>query len=156
MKILFLSVGTLKKGYVKEGFGDYLTRIKRYVKVESQEVREGLGTTKAPKIDVMRKEGARLLEKVKEGDRVVALVVDAKAPDTKEFARVIEDTLACAVKRLVFITGGSYGLHESVIKRADRKLSLSNLTLPHELARLVIAEQVYRAFTIINGEPYSH
>jgi 23S rRNA (pseudouridine1915-N3)-methyltransferase len=156
LKILFLSVGPLKKDYTREGFKDYLSRINRYVKVEEVEVKEGLGTKKAPIIDVKRKEGTRLLEKIKENDLVVALIVDGKQPDTKEFARVIEDALSGSAKRLVFITGGSYGLHESVLSRAKIKLSLSTLTLPHEIARLVIAEQVYRAFTIIRNEPYSH
>lgn len=156
MKILLLSVGTLKKGYIKEGVRDYLSRIKRYVKVDELQVKEGLGTKKAPIVDVMRKEGARLLEKIKEDDLVVALVIDAKPLSTKEFADMIENALSSSVARLVFITGGSYGLHESVLKRARIKLSLSKLTLPHELARLVLAEQVYRAFTIIRGEPYSH
>jgi 23S rRNA (pseudouridine1915-N3)-methyltransferase len=156
LKILFLSVGQLKKAYIKDGFKDYLSRIKRYVNVESQEVKEGLGTTKAPTIDVKRKEGARLLEKIKEGDRVVALVIEGKAPSTKEFAKIIEGSLSTSIKRLVFITGGSYGLHESVLGRAQERLSLSKLTMPHELARLVAAEQVYRAFTIIRNEPYSH
>jgi 23S rRNA (pseudouridine1915-N3)-methyltransferase len=156
LKILFLSVGSLKKAYIKEGFKDYLTRLNRYVKVEEVEVREGLGTSKAPVVDVKRKEGARLLEKIKEGDRVIALVIEGKAPSTKEFAKIIEGSLSGSIKRLVFITGGSYGLHDSVLDRAQERLSLSKLTMPHELARLVAAEQVYRAFTIIRNEPYSH
>lgn len=156
MKLLFLSVGSLKKAYIKEGFKDYLSRIKRYAKVEEAEVKEGLGTKSAPTRDVKRKEGTRLLEKIKENDLVIALVVEAKALSTEEFSKVIDRVLSSSAKRLVFITGGSYGLHDSVLDRADRELSLSTLTLPHELARLVIAEQVYRAFTIIRGEPYSH
>jgi 23S rRNA (pseudouridine1915-N3)-methyltransferase len=156
LKIVFLSVGTLKKDYIKEGFADFVSRIKRYLKVEEVEVKEGLGTSSAPLKDVQRKEAARLLEKLKQGDLVYALVIEGKALSTKEFAGVVERSLSSAAKRLVFITGGSYGLHDSVLERADREFSLSALTLPHELARLVIAEQVYRAFTIIKGEPYSH
>ncbi len=156
MKIVFLSVGALKKGYIKEGFVDFVSRIKRYLKVEEIEVKEGLGTSRAPVVDVQRKEGARLLEKIKDGDLVYALTIEGDSLSTKEFASVIERALSGSTKRLVFITGGSYGLHDSVLERAQRSLSLSTLTLPHELARLVIAEQVYRAFTIIRGEPYSH
>ncbi len=156
MKIVFLSVGALKKGYIKEGFADYISRIKRYLKVEEIEVKEGLGTSSAPLKDVQRKEAARLIEKLKPGDLVYALTIEGKALSTKEFALVVERALSSSVKRLVFITGGSYGLHDSVLKRAERSLSLSTLTMPHELARLVVAEQVYRAFTVIKGEPYSH
>lgn len=156
MKILFLSVGAIKKGYIKEGFKDYIKRIKRYSKVEEIEVKEGLGTKKAPVKDVKRKEGERLLEKVKDGDRVVVLAEDGTALSSVDLSKAVERELSGAFKRLVFITGGSYGLDETVLKRAGIKLSLSAMTLPHELARLVIAEQLYRAFTIIRGEPYSH
>lgn len=156
MKIVFLSVGALKKGYIKEGFADFVSRIKRYLKVEEVEVKEGLGTSSAPLKDVQKKEAARLLEKIKDGDLVYALTIEGDPLSTKEFALVVERALSGSSKRLVFITGGSYGLHDSVLGKARRELSLSTLTLPHELARLVIAEQVYRAFTIIRGEPYSH
>lgn len=156
MKIVFLSVGAIKKDYIKEGFVDYIKRIKRYSKVEEIEVREGLGTAKAPVKDVKRKEGERLLDKLKDGDRIIILTEDGEALSSRGFSHSIETALSGAFKRVVLITGGSYGLDEAVLKKATLKLSLSNMTLPHELARLVIAEQVYRAFTIIRHEPYSH
>jgi 23S rRNA (pseudouridine1915-N3)-methyltransferase len=156
LKIVFLSVGSLKKGYIKEGFADYISRIKRYSKVDVVEVKEGLGTTKAPVKDVKKKEGVRILEKLKEGDRIIALDEAGKAQSSKELSKTLERALSGAFKRLVVITGGSYGLDASVIERAHDSLSLSKMTLPHELARLVISEQLYRAFTIIKGEPYSH
>ena len=113
-------------------------------------------TSKAPIKDVKKIEGERLLKKLKEGDRVIALSEDGESFGSVEFSKTLERTLSGVSKRLVFVTGGSYGLGEAILKRAETKLSLSAMTLPHELARLVIAEQVYRAFTIIRGEPYSH
>lgn len=156
LKVVFLSVGSIKKVYIKDGLADYIKRIKRYTKVEIIEVKEGLGTKRAPIKDVKRKEGSRLLEKLKEGDRIIVLSEEGTPLSSVEFSCTIEKILSSAVKRVVFITGGSFGIADAVKERAAQNLSLSLMTMPHELARLVIAEQVYRAFTILRGEPYSH
>ena len=156
MKIAIITVGTLKKGYIKTGVDEYASRLARYVPVEFVEVRDETGSVKMPRRDVLRREGERLKAKLGKGDFVVALTDKGKAMTTEDFARFVERTLSSGKRRICFVVGGAYGLDEDLIASADLKLSLSAMTMPHELARLVISEQLYRAFTIMRGEPYSH
>lgn len=156
MKITFIAVGSLKSSYHKDAVSDYFKRISRYLRVDVVEVREANDSVKMPVNDSLRKEAERILEKVSSGDVVVACSDAGKGFSSKGFAAFVEGQMSRGCKKLVFIVGGSYGLHSSVVEAADTVLSLSRMTLPHDLARLVLFEQVYRAFTIIRGEPYSH
>lgn len=152
--------GSIKKSYVKDGFDDYTRRIGRYCPVEVVEVKEeprrgkaSLGSGEAAK----RKEAARILKKLGKDDFTVLLSEKGAVSYTsKDFARFIEKLADSGTKRVCFIVAGPYGFHDDVAERADKVMSLSSMTLPHDLASLVLAEQVYRAFTIMKGEPYSH
>jgi 23S rRNA (pseudouridine1915-N3)-methyltransferase len=169
LKISFILVGTLKKPYIKDGVGEYLKRIKRYCPVELIEIKEEHGTRKGhgPGTEGLKKEARRILSKLDRADYKCVLVekrekgekgegAGSKTFDSKAFARFIEVLLSGGKKRLCFIVGGPFGMHPELIDRADTLLSLSTMTFPHEMAALVLTEQVYRAFTILRGEPYSH
>lgn len=156
MKITFISVGSIKKGYYREGIEEYLKRIKKYSPVEAIEAKDESSSIKMPKDDILKKEGERILKKINEADFVVVLADKGRQFTSHGLAEFIADFMAGGKKNLCFVIGGAWGLHQSVYDRADLTMSLSSMTLPHELARLVLSEQVYRAFTIIRGEPYSH
>lgn len=156
MKITFICVGSVKKNFFRDGFEEYFKRIKKYTPLELVEVKEEGASVKMPKEDVLKKEAERILKKTGNADFVVVLADKGKSYTSEGLASFIEDFMAGGRKGLTFIIGGPFGLHNSVNERADMLLSLSAMTLPHDLARLVLAEQVYRAFTIIKGEPYSH
>ncbi len=161
MKITFILVGTLKKPYIKDGVGEYLKRIKRYCPVELIEIKEEPRTRKGagPGTEGLKKEARRILSKLDRADYKCVLAggtEGSKTFDSKAFARFIEGLLSGGKKRLCFIVGGPFGMHRELIESADTLLALSTMTFPHEMAALVLTEQVYRAFTILRGEPYSH
>ncbi len=156
MKLLLIGVGRIKKGYIREGVEDYLKRIKRYSSLEVLDIKEEKTVHGMPLSDVLKREANRVLAKVGKGDFVVALNDRGRSYTSKGLAELIERLLTGEKKRVCFIVGGAYGLHPSIIERADLTLSISPMTLPHEIARLVMVEQIYRAFTILKGEPYSH
>lgn len=156
MKILFISVGRIKRPYFKDAACEYLKRIGRYASVETIEVKDGSVGGKGIPAFVMEKEAEKLLKPLCGGDYVIALSEEGSTFASHLFANVFEKALSGEKSRVVFMIGGAFGLAGNVKKRADLIWSLSPMTLPHELARIVCAEQVYRAFTIIKGEPYSH
>ncbi|MEE9615102.1 MAG: 23S rRNA (pseudouridine(1915)-N(3))-methyltransferase RlmH [Thermodesulfobacteriota bacterium] len=156
MKIVFLCVGGIKKGYIARGVEEYLKRIGRYSPVEVIEVKEGPAPKGAPRVDVLKREAERIVKKLGKRDFIVALSDTGRVFDSKGFSGFFERILSGGKQRICFIVGGAYGLHPTVVEGADANLSLSAMTMPHELARLVLFEQVYRAFTIMKGEPYSH
>jgi len=150
-------VGALKKEYAKKGVQDYLERISRYLPVEMTEVRDARFAGTGKREAAMKQEAEALLKNLKSTDYVAAMTDKGRAYSSTEFSAFIEKVMAMgSKKRLVFVIGGSYGLHESLTERADSLVSLSKMTLPHDMARLVLFEQVYRAFTIMRNEPYSH
>ncbi len=126
--------------------GDYYARIGRYAKLEEVELKDG---KEAEVSD-------RLARSIPERSRVVALEVDGRALSSRELAKWLERAENESVQTVVFLIGGAYGLPQELSKKADLRLSLSAMTFPHRLARLVLAEQVYRAFSILRGEPYDH
>jgi len=156
LKIIFLSVGKLKKGYAKDGIVEYLGRIKRYMPVEEVVVKDESSGGAIPRVDVLKREGRRLLGKIKPGDIVVALDERGKGFTSEAFAAQIERFTTSGKKRICFIVGGAYGLSPELKAGADLLLRLSEMTTAHDMARLFLAEQLYRAFTILRGEPYSH
>ncbi|HBG47272.1 MAG TPA: hypothetical protein DDW94_09840 [Deltaproteobacteria bacterium] len=156
MKICFICVGQVKKAGVGEAASEYLKRIKRYAPVEVAEVKDEPATPKTPREEVLRSEGRRVLTKLSPGDFVVVLSDTGRQMTSSQLAKFMQGLLNSGRKRLVFIVGGAYGLHNDVYDASDELLSLSPMTLPHDLARLVLYEQVYRAFTILGNEPYSH
>lgn len=156
MKITFVSVGAIKNACFKDVAEDYLKRIKRYVPVEAVEVRDERASIKTPREDILRKEGERILKRLKPGDFNVVLTDGGGTLTSRGLAEFIGGIASAGKKGLTFVVGGPFGLHGSVYDASDMELSLSPMTLPHDIARVVLAEQVYRAFTILRGEPYSH
>ena len=146
MKIVFVVVGKAKDRALRELLDDYAARIKRYAKVEEVELGDGDEAGVA----------ARIAKRVPERASLVALEVDGQRLGSEALARFVERCEVGSVPAIVFVVGGSYGLPKSTSASADLRLSLSDMTLPHRLARLVLYEQVYRAFTILRNEPYSH
>ena len=156
MNAVILCVGKLKERWQTEGCAEYLKRLSRYGKYEIiavDDVREPDRPSEALLRQGMEKEGAALLRHIRPGDRVVCLCIRGRAPDSVELARLTGEWMAYG-RRVVFVIGGSNGLSDEVLRRADERLSFSNLTFPHGLMRVVLLEQLYRAERIRAGEPY--
>jgi len=156
VKITFVAVGSVKKSSIAEASADYLKRIKRYAPVDIVEVKDEGASLKMPREDVLRKEGQRILSALGQGGYTVVLADTGSSMTSAAFSKFIEGLMNQGRKNVSFVVGGAYGLHKDVYGTADLVLSLSAMTLPHDLARLFLYEQVYRAFTIMRGEPYSH
>ena len=150
MDLVLVAVGRLRSSY-REACDDYLRRLSRYVKVREVEVREA---SRAPTVEAQREEEAgRLLARVPGGAAVVALAREGSPWTSEELAKRMEGW-RMAARPLAFVIGGSRGLAPGLLAAAGARWSLGPLTLPHELARVIVIEQLYRAFTIIRGEPY--
>ncbi|HWB43088.1 MAG TPA: 23S rRNA (pseudouridine(1915)-N(3))-methyltransferase RlmH [Gemmatimonadales bacterium] len=150
MTLLILAVGRLRPAY-REACDEYLRRLGRYAKVTEVEVREA---SRAPTVDAQREEEAgRLRRRVPDGATLVTLTRQGSSWTSEELARRVEGWRVAA-RPLVFVLGGSHGLSPGFLSAAAARWSLGPLTLPHELARVVVAEQLYRAFTILGGQPY--
>lgn len=153
MKIVVLSVGRVRQQFIKDGEQEYLKRLKAGFQVELQELGidapESLGAQQA-----QEREGEELLKRFKPSDFVVALDERGKAIASKELSALCAERMNAGTKALWFVVGGAYGLSEKVRQRANYILSLSALTFPHQLARLLLVEQLYRAYTIQQGIGY--
>ncbi len=150
MDLVILAVGRLRPA-MREAADDYLRRLTRYAGVREVEVREA---SREPTVPAQREaEAARLTERTPAGSRVVALAREGKGWTSAELARRM-DEWRLAARPVTFVLGGSHGLAAGLLQRADARWSLGSLTLPHELARVVVLEQLYRACTILRGEPY--
>lgn len=149
MKIKIIAVGKLKKSYLTDGINDYLARLNHYAKTEIIEVKDVDDTLPRAK----EIEGENILKQIKDKDYVVALTLREDMIDSEDLAKKMQKYLT-KVESLVFIIGGSLGLSNDVLKRANYKLTLSKFTFPHQLTRLIILEQLYRSFKIINNEKY--
>ena len=155
MKITLLTVGKTDAGWVKEGLEHYLARLRHYAPVTMQEIPELRNAAALTRVQVKEKEGERILSALRPSDTVLLLDEGGEAFRSVDFAREI-GRHAASGKNLVFVIGGAYGFSEEVYRRCDGKVSLSPMTFPHQLVRVIFAEQLYRAFTIIKGEPYHH
>ncbi|MFJ8237490.1 23S rRNA (pseudouridine(1915)-N(3))-methyltransferase RlmH [Ureibacillus sp. NPDC094379] len=157
MNITIISVGKLKEKYLKMGIDEYVKRLGSYAKIDLIEVADEKAPEQLSEAEmdiVKRKEGERILAKINDGVYVIALAIDGKMKSSEELAENIESLMTYGTSKIAFVIGGSLGLHEDVLKRADDKLSFGKMTLPHQLMKLVLVEQVYRSFRIIKGEPY--
>lgn len=153
MKVTVIVVGKAK-GDVGAAVADYEARAAHYWKFEAVEV-DGGASGRDPAPDrVMAAEAERILSRVPEGTSIFALTREGKGMGSSALARALGDHAVRSSPGVTFVIGGAFGLAPEVLKRATRKLSLSAMTLPHEMARLVLAEQLYRAGTILRGEPY--
>ena len=156
MKITLLIVGKTEDAYLKEGIDKYLKRLKHYTKIEVIEIAE-LKNTKALTQELQKsKEAELILKKLLPLDHVILLDEKGLELSSSQFAAYIDRKALSSVANLVFIVGGPYGFDQTVYQRANDKLSLSRMTFSHQMVRLFFAEQLYRAFTIIKGEPYHH
>ncbi|MBD5317608.1 MAG: 23S rRNA (pseudouridine(1915)-N(3))-methyltransferase RlmH [Bacteroides sp.] len=156
MRITLIAVGKTSTPYIKEGIESFLARVNRYVPM-SLEVIPDLKSTRGLTADEQkRREGELIIKALMPGDHVVLLDERGDVLTSVKFAREIERRMASGLKRLVYVIGGPYGFSPEVYARADGKLSLSAMTFTHEMVRLFFTEQVYRAMTILRGEPYHH
>lgn len=159
MKITVLCVGKIKEKYFTMAIDEYAKRLSRYCKLEIIEVTDEKTPDHASEKterQIKEKEGERLEKywKEKEDAFVLALAIEGKQMDSVEFAKKIEGLGIEGKSHIIFIIGGSLGLDEKILKRADGLISFSKMTFPHQLMRVVLLEQVYRAYRIMNGEPY--
>ena len=155
MKICLLTVGKTDTGWVREGLDTYTSRLGRYVRFSVKEIPELKNASSLSKAQVKDKEGSLILASIGPKDMVILLDEHGKEYTSVEFAKEVERFTASG-KNIVFVIGGAYGFSDEVYNRSDGKVSLSKMTFPHQMVRTVFTEQLYRAFTIIKGEPYHH
>ena len=157
MKITILTVGKIKEKYLRDAIAEYSKRLSRYCKLEIIEVADDKTPENASETveDAIRsKEGERLLKNVRDGAFVITLEIGGKQLTSEELADKIDTLGVQGVSHIIFIIGGSIGLGREVLARSDYALSFSKMTFPHQLMRVILLEQVYRSYRIINGEPY--
>ena len=153
MKIRMIVVGRTRAPFIREGETFYLKRLKRYSQAERVVVK-GAGITKGkPDADILAQEDGSITRKIRDRDYIICLDRKGKARNSKDLATHL-DRLAMLGRPLSFVIGGPLGLSENLLKRCDERLSLSKMTLTHEMSRLVLLEQLYRAFTILKNEKY--
>jgi 23S rRNA (pseudouridine1915-N3)-methyltransferase len=157
MTIQIVAVGRLKEKYLLDGIAEYLKRLGPYAKVQIVEVPDEKAPesmSAAEELQVKQREGERILAQLRPDAHVVAMAIDGETWSSDELARQLGQLGTYGRSHVAFIIGGSLGLSDAVLKRADQRLSFGRITFPHQLMRLVLVEQVYRAFKILRGEPY--
>ncbi len=156
MKISFWSVGKVHEPYVKAGVEDFTRRISRYYKVEWSLIPAPKNAGMLSEMDLKKKEGDIILEWLDKDDYLVVLDERGKQVSSEGLASFLQARANESTKQVVFLIGGAFGVSDEVMKRADYKWSLSQLVFPHQLVRIILAEQVYRACTILKNEKYHH
>lgn len=152
-----ITVGKLKEKYLKDGIAEYSKRLSRFTKLEIIELPDEKTPDKASeaeKLNIMNKEAERILSKVSDREFVITLAIEGKQFPSEKFSKTIEEATLKGFSDITFIIGGSLGMAPEVKKRANLLMSFGLLTLPHQLMRLVLIEQIYRAFMIQQGSPY--
>ena len=156
MKISFWSIGKNNEAYIKAGVEEFTSRISRYFKVEWNIIPVPKNAAFLSEMDLKKKEGETILAWLNKDDYLVALDEKGKQFNSETLATFLQARADDNIKQIVFLIGGSFGLSNTVLKRANYKWSLSELTFPHQLVRLILSEQVYRACTILKNEKYHH
>ena len=157
MKITVLCVGKIKEKFYRDAIAEYEKRLSRYCKLEIVEVADEKTPDNASELmeqQIKEKEAERMEKYLKEGAFVCALAIDGKQLDSVELSEKIEHLGTSGTSHIIFMIGGSLGMSDELLKRADMKLSFSKMTFPHQLMRVILLEQVYRAYRIMNHEPY--
>lgn len=157
MKITILCVGKIKEKFYRDAISEYSKRLSRYAKMEIVEVADEKTRDQASEGEmelVKQREGERLLASMKEDGYVVCLAIEGKMLDSVELSEKIEGLGVAGNSHIYFVIGGSLGLSKQVLSRADYLLSFSKMTFPHQLMRVILLEQIYRAYRIMNHEPY--
>lgn len=145
--IKVITVGSLKEKYLVAAEEEYLKRLKKHTPINIIEIKED-------KYDYINNEGKKFLEKIKEDEYVIALEIFGEELSSLEFAEKLDNLLTYGKSNITFLIGGSNGLSEDVLERANMKLSFSKMTFPHQFARIILLEQLYRAYKIMKNEPY--
>lgn len=157
MKITVIAVGKIKEKFYQDAIGEYSKRLSRYCKLELIQVADEKtpdGASQALEEQIKEKEGERILSNIRDGSFVIALAIEGAMADSVGLASKIEKLGVSGASQIVFVIGGSLGLCKQVLDRADFKLSFSKMTFPHQLMRVILLEQLYRSYRIIQGEPY--
>lgn len=156
MKITLLVVGKTTTGYIKPGLDDYVRRLSHYATFDIHYVQDVKATRTQIEETQRNDEGKKILAQLDKSDHVVLLDERGQEMTSMQFSTYVQKRLSSGVRRVVFVVGGPYGFSRDVYARANDKLSLSQMTFSHEMVRLFFVEQLYRAFTILNHEPYHH
>lgn len=161
MKITILCVGKIKEKFYRDAIAEYEKRLSRYCKLEIIEVADEKtpeGASETVELQIKEKEADRMLARMekyqREGAFVCALAIDGRQLDSVELSEKIDRLGTSGTSHIIFLIGGSLGMADSLLERADMKLSFSKMTFPHQLMRVILLEQIYRAYRIMNGEPY--
>lgn len=157
MRISILCVGKIKEKYWDMAINEYLKRLSRYIKINIIEVSDEKAPetmSRAQEEQVKKKEGERILKNINDTDYVIVLDIKGKDLSSEEFSKFVENSMIKGESSIVFVIGGSLGIWSEVIKRADFLLSFSRMTFPHQMMRVILLEQIYRAIKIIKNEPY--
>lgn len=156
MKITLLTVGKTDIRWVREGLEIYISRLKHYIPFSLTEIPELKNASSLSKDQIKAREGELILKSIKPSDEVILLDEHGNEYTSMEWARNMEKRMSGSGRDMVFVIGGAYGFSDDVYSRCDGKVSLSKMTFSHQMVRTIFAEQLYRAFTIIRGEPYHH
>lgn len=156
MKITLLTVGKTDRAWVKDGLDIYLSRLKYYIPFSIIEIPELKNASSLSVEEIKIREGELILKKLQASDDVILLDERGKEYTSIKLAEALSKKMNLSGKDIVFIIGGAYGFSEPVYKRANSKIALSKMTFSHQMVRVIFLEQLYRAFTIIRGEPYHH
>lgn len=156
MKIILMLIGKIPGGYLTDGISLYERRLSHYIPFEIKTLPDLRSTRGLTEDQQKQKEGDLILNAISASDTVILLDERGKELTSREFADMIDHRAVSGVKNLIFVVGGPYGFSGSVYDRADGKIALSRMTFSHEMVRLFFVEQLYRAMTILKGEPYHH
>lgn len=156
MKITLLTVGKTDRDWVKQGLDIYVARLKHYIPFTLTEIPELKNVSALSKDQIKVKEGELILKNVRPTDDLILLDEHGKEYSSFQLAKILQDKISYGCKDIIFVIGGAYGFSDAVYARANSKLSLSKMTFSHQMVRAIFAEQLYRAFTIMKGEPYHH
>ncbi|WP_342978167.1 MULTISPECIES: 23S rRNA (pseudouridine(1915)-N(3))-methyltransferase RlmH [unclassified Ruminococcus] len=157
MEIRIITVGKIKEKYLNDGIAEYAKRLSRYCKLNFIQVSDEKTPDKASDAlnrQIKETEGNRLLSHIRDTDYVIALAIEGKMLDSVELSDLIAKLGVQGKSSIAFVIGGSLGLSDAVLKRADYKLSFSRMTFPHQLMQMILLEQIYRGYRIMNHEPY--
>jgi 23S rRNA (pseudouridine1915-N3)-methyltransferase len=156
MQLQFWAIGKDHEPYIKSGVEDFTSRISKYFKIKWNIIPVPKNAGMMSEMDLKKKEGELILEWLGKDDYLIALDEHGKQLSSEGLAKFIQTRANESTKNVVFLIGGAFGLDDAILKRANYKWSLSELTFPHQLVRLILAEQVYRACTILKNEKYHH
>ena len=156
MKITLLTVGKTDRDWVKQGLDIYVSRLKHYIPFSIVEIPELKNVSSLSKDQIKTREGELILKNIRPTDDVILMDEQGREYSSVEFAKVLQEKISYIGKDMVFVIGGAYGFSQEVYSRANSKISLSRMTFSHQMVRAIFAEQLYRAFTIMKGEPYHH